>query len=136
MIRLYQFMDKDRLVEMLKLHVPMYFAKSEIAEFRQYLEEKLEEYYVIEENGQLIGAGGINYFPGDRLARISWDIVHPEFQGNGKGMELLLFRMNRIKKNSEIREIVVRTSQQAHGFYAKAGFQLERVKKDFWAEGI
>ncbi len=121
---------------MLKLNIPYYFAQSEESDFTAYLDNHAEDYFVVEENGQLIGSGGINYFVDDRLARISWDIIHPDFHGKGIGRKLTQYRIDHIKKNPDISVIVVRTTQLVYQFYQKLGFGLEKTEKDFWAEGF
>ncbi|GHA78251.1 GNAT family N-acetyltransferase [Pontibacter akesuensis] len=136
MIRPYVPDDKTALLALLKLNIPRYFDASEENDFSTYLDEHLERYYVVEENGKLIGSGGINFFPAEKLARISWDIVHPEFQGKGIGTELLRHRIARIEKEQGIELIVVRTTQLVYKFYQKAGFELVKTEKDFWAEGF
>lgn len=136
MIRPYTPEDKPQLIALLQLNVPQYFAASEVNDFIEYLDKYLEDYYVIELDGQVVGSGGINYFPEERQARISWDIVHPDWQGKGLGRQLMRFRINRIKENHDIDVIIVRTTQLVHSFYAKMGFELERVEPDFWAPGF
>ncbi|WP_338766187.1 GNAT family N-acetyltransferase [Bernardetia sp. ABR2-2B] len=138
-IRAYQKSDKQELIELIKLNIPTYFEESEEKDFIEYLEKYKEDYFVVESKTtkKIIGCGGVNYFLDEptALARMSWDIIHPNFQGQGIGKCLLLHRINHIKKQN-IKLIVVRTSQLAYKFYQKAGFELEKVEKDFWAKGF
>ena len=136
MIRPYIIEDKEALLSILRCNIPLYFDESEEVDFIEYLDKQAENYFIIEQGTKLIGGGGINYFPETMLARISWDIIHPDFQGKGMGKKLTLFRINQIKENPTIRLIKVRTSQLAYKFYVKLGFELERIEKDFWAKGF
>ena len=136
MIRPYQPKDNKQLIDLLRSNSPQYFAPSEESDFMEYLGNEAKHYFVVEENGGIIGCGGINYFADQAIARISWDIIHPDFQGKGIGKELTLFRINEIKKNAAIKTIVVRTTQLSFEFYQKMGFELEKKEKDFWAKGF
>ena len=136
MIRAYKSSDKDELIALLKLNVPKYFDESEEKDFFDYLDQHVESYYVVEEDGMIIGSGGINYFPDERVARISWDIIHPEFQGKGIGRKLTQYRIDQIKQQPGYNKIVVRTTQHVYHFYQKLGFVLAKVEKDFWAKGF
>lgn len=136
MIRPYTPADLEALLQMLRLNTPAYFAPEEEAGFVLYLQERLEDYFVVEQEGQVIGAGGINYFDGHTWARLSWDLVHPAFQGKGIGRELTLFRISRLQERPGMRWLQVRTSQFVYPFYQTLGFELEKVEKDFWAQGI
>lgn len=135
-IRAYQETDRPALISLLQLNIPKYFAPSEEQDFIVYLNEHLEGYYVVEEEGRLIGSGGINYNSDGTQARISWDFLHPDFQRRGIGKKLTLHRIQEIKKNPEILSISVRTSQLAYTFYQKLGFKLQKVVKDFWSKGF
>lgn len=135
MIRTYKIDDKQSLLKIIQTHVPQYFDESEVADFSDYLDNKLEDYFVFEQNGIIIGSGGINYFKETSTARISWDMIHPDYMGQGIGKKLLSHRIEHIKKNPAIDQIVVRTSQIAFKFYQKSGFELVSIEKDFWAEG-
>lgn len=136
MIRPYKSKDKDKLIELIRLNIPKYFAPSEEKDFIDYLDDYLEDYFVVEENGQIVGSGGINYFPDAGQARISWDVIHPEYQGKGIGRQLLQHRLQHIQKDPTIWYVVVRTTQLVYGFYEKMGFELEKTEKDFWADGF
>lgn len=135
MIRPFHPTDQEKLLHLLRLNTPQYFDSSEEADFKDYLNQSSEHYFVVEEAGQLIGCGGYNFPDGPAIARISWDIIHPDFQGRGIGKQLTLHRINAIKNNPEVNEIIVRTSQLAFRFYEKLGFILEKTEKDYWAKG-
>ncbi|MBK8966864.1 MAG: GNAT family N-acetyltransferase [Saprospiraceae bacterium] len=135
MIRPYTHADKPQVIHLLRLNTPHYFAEAEEADLLDYLDRHLEDYFVVEEQGVVVGAGGINYFPEAQLARISWDIIHSGFQGKGIGSALTRHRIDMIRENPAIAKIVVRTSQHVYKFYEKNGFTLEKTAADFWAPG-
>ncbi|CAL2102700.1 N-acetylglutamate synthase-like GNAT family acetyltransferase [Tenacibaculum sp. 190130A14a] len=136
MIRAFTKEDKESLLKLLDLNTPQYFDSSEKEDFIDYLENQTEDYFVVIEQNQIIGCGGINYFNNQKEARISWDMIHPEFHGKGVGKKLMNHRLHVINNHKNIDHIVVRTSQFVHLFYEKMGFKLQRIEKDFWAKGI
>lgn len=136
MIRLYTKEDQLQLLQLLQLNIPKYFAPSEKADFIEYLNHKKEDYFVFEQNGQLLGCAGINYFPEEKTARLSWDMIHPDMHGKGIGKQLTLHRITHIKQQNLYTSIVVRTSQLAYLFYQKFGFETEEIEKNYWAEGF
>lgn len=135
-IRPYASNDRDALFELLRLNTPTYFAPAEKADLALYLQKHLEDYFVADTNGEVVGAGGINYFDQHTWARLSWDLVHPDYQGQGIGRELALYRLAKLRRLPSMQWVQVRTSQLVYPFYQKLGFVLEKVEKDFWAPGI
>jgi len=134
-IRKYKKEDQEKLLYLLRLNTPKYFAAAEEEEFIDYLDQEAEHYFVVEKENKIVGTGGYNLgFDNGKTARISWDIIHPDFQGQGIGKELTQYRIDRIKEHSQVNKIVVRTSQLVFKFYEKNGFKLERIEKDFWAK--
>lgn len=134
-IKPYKSQNKPAVLELIRANTPEYFAPSEEAELDDYLEQEREDYFVVERNGEIVGAGGINYFLDEKVARISWDMIHPDYQGKGIGSQLTKYRIDLLSKNPAVDTIVVRTSQLVHTFYEKMGFRLFDRKKDFWAKG-
>src|SRR5690606_24539080 len=134
-LRPYRSNDYDKLCEILTLNIPKYFAAQELADFKKYLTEEIENYYVAEIDHTLVGCGGINYMHADHVALISWDIIHPAHHGKGIGKRLLNHRIQHIRDNHPLYKIVVRTSQLAYLFYEKQGFKLLGMHSDFWAYG-
>ncbi|MDF1696256.1 MAG: GNAT family N-acetyltransferase [Saprospiraceae bacterium] len=135
-IRPYHIQDKKQTLYLLEQNIPTYFHRSELIDFEAYLEQEREDYFVVEQDRLLIGAGGINYFHTEKKARISWDIVAPENQGKGIGRALLQHRLSFLKMNKDIDTVDVRTSQLTHRFYEKSGFILIDKKTDYWAPGF
>ena len=136
MIRAYTPDDKETVLKIFNQNVPEYFAPSELDDLIHYLEHELEDYFVYEEDGALLGAGGVNYFPEEQKVHISWDFVAAEAKGKGVGSQLVQHRINHVKANPNIHKIVVRTSQLAYKFYEKCGFILKGTQKDYWAKGF
>ncbi|MTB51589.1 GNAT family N-acetyltransferase [Lewinella sp. W8] len=128
--------DFSPTLSLLQANIPKYFAPEEYDDLATYLQQEREDYFTGTLNGQLVAAGGINYLPDSRSARISWDIVHPDFHGRGLGRQLLQHRLDLLRRNPQITSVSVRTSQHTHGFYAKAGFLLQYQEKDYWFKGF
>ena len=136
-IRKYEAKDREALINILRLNTPEFFVRSEEQDFLQYMERDSQNYFIIEEAKTIIGSGGFNYgFENGKTARISWGMIHPEWQGKGVGTKLTQFRIEEIKKNPEIRKIQVRTTQVVYRFYEKQGFLIENIEKNYWAPGF
>lgn len=135
-IREYKLGDKDSVLDLIRLNIPQSFAEEELSDFSQYLDNERELYYVLLVDQKIVGCGGLNFAENHSVGKISWDIVHPEYQGKSLGRELLLYRINELKSMKSIQKITVRTSQVAYLFYEKHGFKLLEIKKDFWAKGF
>lgn len=135
-IRPYHPHDKIALLELLTLLVPAYFAEEEIADFSDYLDQKIELYFVAERQGKIVAAAGINFEKEKGMGKLSWDFVHPDEQGKGVGKKLITYRIDLLAGMPSIRSISVRTSQLAYLFYKKHGFELVEVQKDYWAPGF
>ncbi|MDO5616662.1 MAG: GNAT family N-acetyltransferase [Cruoricaptor ignavus] len=128
--------DSEKLLNLLKLNVPKYFADSEIQDFENYLKDEIEYYFIVEIDDKIIGSGGINLEKENKIAKISWDIIAPEYQGKGIGKQLLNHRINFIKNHFPTFKIIVRTSQIVYKFYWKNGFKLIEKHKDYWTKGF
>lgn len=135
-IRPYKTSDKSALIELLGLNTPKYFAAEEAADFKFFLTNEIEYYFVAELDARIVACGGINFSGDETHAKISWDMVHPDVQGKSIGKQLLQHRLQIIQAMPQVKKITVRTSQLAYRFYEKAGFQLRDTAKDYWAEGF
>ena len=135
-IRDYRSPDKETVLDLFRMNTPAYFSMDEEKDLIHYLEHEIDLYYVIELNNKLIGCGGINFSENGTVGKISWDFLHPDYQGLGIGTLLLEHRINLLKETIGIQRILVRTSQHAYKFYERSGFRLMETVKDYWASGF
>jgi [ribosomal protein S18]-alanine N-acetyltransferase len=135
-IRVFNMLDIGSLVDILRLNTPDYFAAEEEEDFIFYLINEIDAYFVVEIDGQILGGGGYNLVESGTIARISWDLIHPDFQKKALGTLLLNHRLEFLKKIDTLKAISVRTSQQAFPFYEKSGFKVVEIVKDYWANGF
>lgn len=135
-IRPYSPSDKPRLLQIMQLLTPGYFAEAEITDYAEYLENRREQYFVITADDAIVAGGGINFFLHEGTARLSWDLVHPDYHGTGIGRLLVYYRLNFIKNAGNVEKVVVRTTQVAYKFYEKTGFLLRKIEPDFWVAGF
>ena len=110
-------------MELIRRNTPEYFAAEEEIDLSDYLDREIELYYVLVTNDKTVG-------------KISWDIIHPDYQGKSLGKQLLEYRIDKLKSIDRVRKITVRTSQLVYKFYQKQGFVLKATHKDYWAKGI
>lgn len=134
-IRPFQKRDLEALLRIIRSNTPQYFAPEEEADYIRYMQNEREVYFVAEAGTDVIGGGGVNFKADTDAARISWDMIHPDWHGRGAGSVLIRHRIRYITENSDVNRIIVRTSQLAYKFYQKQGFTLVKKEPDFWAEG-
>ncbi|MGY5252285.1 GNAT family N-acetyltransferase [Sphingobacterium spiritivorum] len=134
-IREFEADDHAQIIGLLRLNTPEYFSSEEEADLIHYLQHEIDHYYVVESDGVIIGCGGINFAEDKTVGKISWDILHPDFQGQSIGSALLKYRINELQHTYHIQKITVRTSQLVYKFYEKNGFILTKIAKDYWAPG-
>src|SRR4051812_30206311 len=96
-IRLYKNADKEDVLNLFRLNTPKYFSAEEEVDLIYYLENMSDNYFVIELKGTIVGSGGYN-FPGDKtIGVLSWDILHPNFQGKFLGSRLVKYRIEKLQ---------------------------------------
>lgn len=135
-IRPYHSGDKNEVLALFDMNTPAYFAPEERTAFDHYLDHELEYYMVVEVNGQTAGCGGYNINEAEGIGYLSWDMVHPDYQGNSLGRQLVNHRLAQLKELASVQAIHVRTSQHTCAFYEKCGFKLISIKEDYWAENF
>lgn len=136
LIRSYTEEDRLLVLELLAANTPRFFSPKEKQDFEHYLDHEIEQYFVAEVDGQIVGCGGINFANDPTTGKMSWDIIHPDFQGQGIGKACLEYRIEILKKFPRLDRIIVRTSQHAFHFYEKNGFELLDIHPDYWEKGF
>ena len=135
-IREYNPSDKDSVLQLLKLNTPAFFSPEEEKDLLYYLDNEIEQYFVVEIDHEIVGCGGFNFSEDKATGVISWDIFHPQFQGRSLGSKLLKYRIEKLRQVETVKQIIVRTSQLSYKFYEKTGFQLVETLNDYCAKGF
>lgn len=135
-IREYKTDDKSDVMACFRSNIPQYFLPNESQLLADYLENDLEKFFVIEIEGRIIGAGGVNFEDEGESGVLSWGFIHADFHANGYGRLLVKKRIAYLLENKQINKIIVRTSQLTHLFYRRMGFELKHTETDYWGGGL
>ncbi len=113
-----------------------FFAQLNADDFRRWILRSLNTdnhfYYVVEDEGEMVGCGGFIIREDVSEAIVAWGMVHPDHQKKGYGLELLEFRINEIKKRMAHGKIVtLDTTQQTYEFFEKLGFKVVRIQEGY-----
>lgn len=135
MIRAFVSDDTEAVVELFRSNIPKYFGPDEEPGLREYLAVFPENYYVIELDGKIVGAGGIALNDDDTVS-LCWGMVHNDHLGTGLGKLLTKYRMERSREVFGNKPMVNSTSQHTEGFYKKLGFVTVEHTPDGFGPGI
>ncbi len=133
-IRRYRADDLGSCLEIFEGNTPKFFDQSEREDYRRYLETLNDPYFVFEQAGQVVGAGG--YCQGPNEIGLAWGMVRCDLHGQGIGSALVRYRLERIAQDHPDRAVVIDTSQHTSPFYEKMGFETQSVKEDGYGPGL
>lgn len=145
--REYQPGDREACLKIFWSNMPRFFDASELAGLEKWLngrdagrlaygQTQEEYYYVVEEEGKVIGSGGF-YIPREgKYANMTWGMVDNALHRKGIGRGLLLFRIEMIRKLFPGYSIRLDTTQHSYRFFEKMGFEVVMITKDGYGEGL
>ena len=135
-IRNYSPEDMEDVVAVFRSNVPKYFAPEEESGLRDFLNKLTGQYFVVEAEASVIGAGGFALNRDERSVSLCWGMIRSDLLGQGLGSELTRFRITAAREAYRGLSLVISTSQHTSGFYEKLGFSLlDRIANGF-APGI
>ena len=127
--------DLEPVVDIFRSNIPKYFVPEEEADLRDFLSEFADDYYVLEIDGAIAGAGGIALNE-DQTISLCWGMVRNDLIGKGLGKKLTLFRIEKGRQRWGNLPFFTSTSNHTEGFYLKLGFHsTERIANGF-GQGI
>ncbi len=137
-IRRYEARDLDDVVAIFRSNIPKYFGPSEEAGLVDFLREFSGEYYVLEVDGEIVGAGGIalNSDLDPPTVSLCWGMVRKDHLGTGLGKALTEFRISLSSERYPGVPMTTDTSQHTEGFYNKFGFATVEHTPDGYGPGI
>jgi N-acetylglutamate synthase-like GNAT family acetyltransferase len=148
MIRMYQAADRNACLEIFHSNCPAgFFDPSEIKGLHHWLDNRdagtiahqtsaADFYYVTELDGKVIASAGFYILKDKPVANMAWGMVHNQYHKQGFGKQLLLYRIEQIKKHYPEYSISLDTSQHTYSFFERLGFTVTRITKDAYGPGL
>ena len=136
-IREYTAKDFDACLDLFDSNCPKYFTAPERELFADWLnQEDRASYSVMEREGRIIACGGIYHDPDTSSVGLAWGMVHQDFHRQGFGRRLTELRLKQMAEQFPGLTQRLGTSQHTFQFYEKMGFEVEKVTRNGYAEGI
>ncbi len=98
---------------------------------RERLEIEIEQFYVMEHDGRVIGCAALYPFPEEKTAEFACLAIHPSYRGGGRGDRLFHFCESQAKEQG-FKTIFCLTTRTEHWFLER-GF-IEKTVTDLPAE--
>ena len=137
-LRPYEPRDLDAVVAIFRSNIPKYLGHEEEPGLHEFLQsDHVNDYYVIEVNGEVVGAGGIAFNDLESpTVSLCWGMVRADFLGKGLGKELTRFRIDLAQEKYPGLPLTIGTSQHTRRFYEKLGFRMVEHRPDGFGPGI
>lgn len=127
---------KKSCLEVFKSNIPKYFADHELGEFEHWLDNgQTENYFVILNDNEIVGCGGIYIDDENKKAGFAWGMIHSDHHKKGYGSKFSKFRIAKIREISD-HNIFLVTSQHTFEFYRNLGFEVLSIEENGFCEGL
>ena len=135
MIRPFTSSDFEACVLVIQSNTPRYFAESEEAIYRSFLEQIPGEYFVVEDQNQVLGCGGwaLNK---DSTCALTWGMVQANQHGKGIGSRLLKHRLDCIFRTHPTSKARIETIPAVAPFFEKFGFSVTKKVENGFGNGF
>ena len=135
-IRPYSPVDKTACLAVFDSNTPQFFDPTERHNFEAFLDAPFGSYFVMENEGAIIGCGGYAIEESSSTASLIWGMVGHGLHRRRIGRFLLMFRLREITKTNGAELVRLATSQHSAGFFEKQGFKVVSIQKDGYASGM
>lgn len=136
-LRAYTPQDKAACLELFDSNLDPYFMPHERAEFSSFLDKKIGEYFVVEQDeGRIVGCGGIAVNAETGEGNLTWGMIDRHKHRQGIGRFLTQGRLERLRQAPGLKTVAIQTSQHTVAFYARYGFEVKEIIKDGFGPGL
>lgn len=94
---------------------------------REKLEMEIDHFTVVERDGMIVACAALYPYLKDKVAELACLAVHPDYQGNNRGDQLLKY-IERQTKQLGIKQLFVLTTRTVHWFRER-GYSASDIKK-------
>ena len=122
-IRHYRETDRKAVLAAFRSNVPYHFPASEAAWLRSALDEPDGPFFVVLDDGELVGFGGYELSSFYNLATFVFGLARADRHGTGIGRVLLAYRLlHMANRKLRPRYVTVDTHPHTAGFFERCGF--------------
>lgn len=132
----YKHAYRENCIKIFKSNLPKFFAHEELQQFEAFLDQSVDQYYVVQIDDRLIGCGGIFFDEKNDEVGLCWGMVDASYHGQRIGKVLTQFRLDLLKKLYTGKILKIDTSQHTAGFYEKNGFKIVDILLNGFGEGL
>ncbi|MEH3122505.1 MAG: GNAT family N-acetyltransferase [Sphingomonas phyllosphaerae] len=137
-VRAYGAADRAACLALFNGNTPAFFAAEERVDFAAFLDTHAADwaFQVVERCGTIVACGGHRVAADGETAGFCWGMVDHRQHRSGIGRILTQSRLDAARATPGVRQVRLDTSQHTQGFYARFGFEVERVVPDGYAPGL
>lgn len=146
-IREYIPADEAACRRIFKSNIPKYFAIEEEEKLSNWLQAlntntlpyssaQSIHFYVLEDEGYVIGAAGFYLVKDANNAQLNWGMVDSHYHKKGLGKLLFDYRVKKIKEIAPGKQVTLWTSQYTYKFFEKMGMKTESVTPNGFGYGF
>jgi amino-acid N-acetyltransferase len=114
--------DVGGILELIK---PLEESGALVRRSREQLELEIDRFMLIERDGMIIGCSALYPYPAEKMAELACIAVHPDYDNNGRGSDLLEAAQQRTRQLG-LKRLFVLTTQTTHWFRER-GFVEEDI---------
>lgn len=135
-LREYTPQDKTACLELFDSNLEPYFKPEERSDFSSFLDRKVGDYFVVENEGEIVGCGGIALRPEIGEGNLTWGMINRQKHRQGIGGFLTEARLERLRQIPGLKTVAIQTSQHTAAFYARYGFEVREIIPDGFGPGL
>jgi len=117
----------EDLASLIELITPLEDEGILVKRSREKLEMEIDHFTVVERDGMIVACAALYPYLKDKVAELACLAVHPDYQGNNRGDQLLKY-IERQTKQLGIKQLFVLTTRTAHWFRER-GYSSSDIKK-------
>ena len=117
----------EDLAGLIELITPLEDEDILVRRSREKLEMEIEHFTVVERDGMIIACAALYPYLQERVAELACLAVHPDYQGNNRGDQLLKY-IEQQTKQLGVKQLFVLTTRTAHWFRDR-GYSVSDIKK-------
>ncbi|MDB6075092.1 MAG: family N-acetyltransferase [Verrucomicrobiaceae bacterium] len=134
-IRDYTPADREACEAVYASNIPGAYPESILEECATFLDEGTSYHLVVEQEGEVIGCGGLELRGEGPYAHLVFGFIHKDFQRKGFGTTLLAARLSLVEHEGQTMTLHVEAGAEVAPLYARIGFELADVKVNRYGPG-